>query len=208
MVSSCTATLLVSSSSVAFRSSADRSFSPWICVASSARDTSGTRRHVGCCHEEIQPYSPPRHLMGTPTRTVAFAMSSLHLWVEEGDVGGWRVRRGDAHLAIHRSPDLAKRRFRRRVRESRVANAPAASRATSLGDLHQMAVRGLVLVLGGLPFSASLLVLHHRERRCHGASWCVVTSPRRKGRAKSVTSARRCGKVPFRAAAMKQKARA
>jgi len=37
-----------------------------------------------------------------------------------------------------------------------------------------MTVRGLVLVLGGLPLAGSLLVQHHRERRCHGASWCVV----------------------------------
>jgi hypothetical protein len=78
-VSSATAVLLRSSSSTAVRSVTDNAFRPYICVASSARDTSGTRKHCGCCHDEIHPYSPPRHLMGTPTRSVAFAMNSLHL---------------------------------------------------------------------------------------------------------------------------------
>ena len=79
--SSFTASLLVSSSRTRSRCSDDSWSSPWISRASCSLDTSGTRRHAGCCQEEIQPYSPPRHLMGTPTRGTPLGMSSLHLLV-------------------------------------------------------------------------------------------------------------------------------
>ena len=111
--------------------------------------------------------------MGTPTRTVAFAMSSLHLRIEEretwGEMEGQTRRRASCDIPLDRSVQAAFSALRRRAASRTHLRHPA----TSLGDLHQMTVRGLVLVLGGLPLAGSLCPAPP-WRRCYGASWCVV----------------------------------
>mmetsp|Transcript_34343 Transcript_34343/g.66907 ORF Transcript_34343/g.66907 Transcript_34343/m.66907 type:complete len:208 (+) Transcript_34343:458-1081(+) len=67
------------SCSTSLRSSGLSFFIPWMCFFRSRLSGSSMRTHLRCIQEDIQPYVPPRHLIGAPTRTSFLGIFSEHL---------------------------------------------------------------------------------------------------------------------------------
>ena len=95
--SSSTPLSLVSWSRTSSACSSVRASTPCSSRRSSSLVTQGTRRQAGCCQLDIQPYIPPRHFIGTPTRTLSLAINSLHLRgsKRKGKGSGTGQTRGD-----------------------------------------------------------------------------------------------------------------